>query len=494
MSECRVLGAVRVFDAGGHRVTLVSQAQRRLLAMLCLRAHTVVRPVVLEEHLGLQPGRCALRSADCGGIGPEALVTESAGYELRATVDAAEYERLVNEAFLADAASARSCLEQAGALWEGPAYDEFAHEPWAEIEARRLTELHSAAIEELVSPARRREPTAAIATVLPLIDEQPYRDLPRALLMRALNVARRRTDALRQFQDYRRVLQERSAPSHRLRSWSSIGPLPRAGLRDARPDRASGVDTAAGPAAQGHGDDTSVRADPAELVRRTGVGDGRARSAPEDQPDRDPHRFWWVREVATGDARRIDRTRTDGTDAWWVDLGVLAPTADVAEQIATEIGVVPAPGRDRRARASVAGQAIAARARQRRTRARLHRRRPRGAVDEVPRGDALITSRQPLGLVGEVVWRVPELTMPDDTSPVTLDTFDRHDALRLFVVRGGRLDQEWWSTDRPRAHHLDLQGARRDAVGPRAGRGPAPKRVAAGRRRRNRRDHVVEGG
>ena len=52
-----------------------------------------------------------------------------------------------------------------------------------------------------------------------------------------------------------------------------------------------------------------------------------------------------------------------------------------------------------------------------------------------PETSALITSREPLGLVGEVVWRVPELTLPDDISKVTLDTFDCHDALRLFLVR-----------------------------------------------------------
>ena len=209
MSQCKVLGPIRVFDADGRRVILASQAQRRLLAMLSLRTHTIVRSVVLEEHLGLSAG--ALRTSISRlrrVIGPKSLVTESAGYELKAWVDAVEYERLVNEAFRSDAERARSLLEQAGALWEGPAYDEFAHEPWAENEARQLDELHSAAVEELVLLlVDAGEPAAAIAAVLPLIEEQPYRDLPRSLLMRALDKAGRRTDALRQFQDYRLVLQ-----------------------------------------------------------------------------------------------------------------------------------------------------------------------------------------------------------------------------------------------------------------------------------------------
>ncbi len=232
MSQCKVLGTVRVFDSGGRPLMLVSQAQRRLLAMLCLRANITVRSVVLEEHLGLSSG--ALRTSISRlrwVIGPETLVTGSAGYELKASVDAVEYGRLVNEAFQTDGDRARLFLEQAGLLWQGPAYDEFAHESWAEIEARRLLELHSAAVEELVLLLLDvGEPAAAIAMVGPLIDEQPYRDLPRALLIRALETAGRRTDALRQFQHYRLLLQ------------TEIGTEPSASLVDLDRAVAAGTD------------------------------------------------------------------------------------------------------------------------------------------------------------------------------------------------------------------------------------------------------------
>ena len=135
-------------------------------------------------------------------------MTGSAGYELKTSVDSVAYALLVNEAFLADAERARWCLEEAGALWGGPAYDEFAHEHWAEIEARRLAELHAAAVEELaLLLLEAGDAATAITTLLPVIDEQPYRDLPRALLMRALDADGRRTDALRNFQDYRLVLE-----------------------------------------------------------------------------------------------------------------------------------------------------------------------------------------------------------------------------------------------------------------------------------------------
>ena len=438
MSRFKVLGAIRVVDAGGRQLTLASQAQRRLLAMLCLRSQTTVRSVVLEEHLGLSSG--ALRTSISRlrrVIGVENLVSESAGYELTASVDAVEYGRLVNEAFLSDAERARLCLEQAEALWDGPAYDEFAHEPWAEIEARRLGELHSAAVEELVLLLLEAgEAATAIATVLPVIEEQPYRDLPRALLMRALDQSGRRTDALRQFQSYRLVLQ------------GEIGTEPSAPLVELDRAIASGADLEL---LRGSGH-------PA-WTRRRGVPTGVAATKRPAVPIPLSSFVGRAHEMAelgallkhsrivtlTGSggcgksrlALRLASTarERDGADAWWVDLGVLAPTANVAEQIATEIGVVP--------RHDVIGE-LERRLRGKRSLLVLdnaeHVLDATAAVlaallTRCPETSALVTSRQPLGLAGEVVWRVPELTMPDDASKVTLDTFDRHDALRLFLVR-----------------------------------------------------------
>ena len=438
MGRCNVLGAVRVFDACDRQLTLASQAQRRLLAMLCLRVHTTVRSAVLEEHLGLSPG--ALRTSVSRlrrVIGADVLLTESAGYELRASVDALEYARLVNEAFGADAERARWCLERAGMLWEGPAYDEFADEPWVQIEAQRLAELHSAAVEELVLLLLEAgEPAAAIATVLPLIDEQPYRDLPRALLMRALEQAGRRTDALRQFQDYRRLLQGEigTEPSGALveldRAIASLADLEMF-RRSGHPawTRRRGIQPGV----------TATRRPTLPMPLSSFVG--RTHEMAELGALLRHHRV--VTLTGSGGcgtsrlAMRVASTASerDATDAWWVDLGVLAPAASVAEQIATEIGVVP--------RDDVIGE-LERRLRGKRSLLVLdnaeHVADATAAVlaallTRCPQTSALVTSRQPLGLAGEVVWRVPELTMPDDTTPVTLDTFDRYDALRLFLVR-----------------------------------------------------------
>jgi predicted ATPase/DNA-binding SARP family transcriptional activator len=408
-----------------------------MLAILCLRAHTTVRSEVLEEHLGLSAG--ALRTSISRlrrVIGRETLVTGSAGYELQAAVDAVEYERLVNEAFLADADGARWRLEQARALWQGPAYDEFAHEPWAEIEARRLGELHSAAVEELVLLLLEAgEPAAAIAMVFTLIDEQPYRDLPRALLMRALAEVGRRTDALRQFQEYRLVLQR------------EIGTEPSAPLVELDRAIAEGTDL-----------EMFRQSRHLAWTRQRGVLLGVAATKPAAVPVPLSSFVGRAQEMAelgallknhrivtlTGSggcgksrlALRVASTaRERDTHAWWVDLGVLTTTANVAEQIATEIGVVP--------RHDAIGE-LARRLRGKRALLVLDNAEQvleatadviAALLPRCPETSVLITSRLPLGILGEVVWRVPELTMPEDPTTVTLDTFDRYDALRLFVVR-----------------------------------------------------------
>ncbi len=50
----------------------------------------------------------------------------------------------------------------------------------------------------------------------------------------------------------------------------------------------------------------------------------------------------------------------------------------------------------------------------------------------------LATSREPLGVDGEVTWRVPNLTVPDERSPVEVEALASCDAVRLFIDRAAR--------------------------------------------------------
>jgi hypothetical protein len=58
-----VLGAIRAFDADGRELTLMSQPQRRLLAILCCQAGGGVRSAALEESPVLTLSAGALRTS-----------------------------------------------------------------------------------------------------------------------------------------------------------------------------------------------------------------------------------------------------------------------------------------------------------------------------------------------------------------------------------------------------------------------------------------------
>ncbi len=436
MAHCRVLGSIRVVDADGRVLTLVSEPQRRLLAILCLHGGSVVRSTVLEEHLGLSSG--ALRTSISRlrhVIGHELLVTGPAGYELNAEIDVVDYERFVSEAADSDAGPARVALERALSLWGNP-YDEFAFEPWAEVEVRRLNDLHASAIEELVVLLLDAgDETAAVATLGSLIDEHPFRDLPRALLMRALSQLGRSTEALREFQAYRALLRD------------DVGTEPSAAL--VALDRAivTGGDLEA-LREQGHpawsrrrrGDPVAHPAGRRSLPTPISSFVGRVRETAEVAALLQEHRLLTLTGAGgSGKSRLALRAASalarGGATVWWIDLGVLAAGGDVAEQIAAEIGVLPRRGLVAELERRLHG-----------TRSVLVLDNAEHVIDATadvvadlltrcPDTRALVTSREPLGIPGEVVWRVPALGLPDGPGSVTLDTLSEYDAIRLFLTR-----------------------------------------------------------
>ncbi|TMB64988.1 MAG: tetratricopeptide repeat protein, partial [Chloroflexi bacterium] len=58
-----------------------------------------------------------------------------------------------------------------------------------------------------------------------------------------------------------------------------------------------------------------------------------------------------------------------------------------------------------------------------------------GLLDACPSLSFLATSREPLGVEGEMPWRVPSLTLPDEKAPPIIESLSQYEAVRLFIER-----------------------------------------------------------
>ncbi len=180
--EFGVLGPLEVRVAG-QLVAVPGARQRALLAALLLRRGTVVPfDRLVDEVFGEEPpeeARNALQTYAARlrhALGPAAavVVTRAPGYVLEVPGDAVDVERFT--ALLAGAreaappTAALALLDEALALWRGPAYAESA-ETFARGEALRLHELWLAAREDravlLGRLGRAAEATAALQRPLP---------------------------------------------------------------------------------------------------------------------------------------------------------------------------------------------------------------------------------------------------------------------------------------------------------------------------------------
>ena len=122
---------------------------------------------------------------------------------------------------------------------------------------------------------------------------------------------------------------------------------------------------------------------------------------------------------------------------WLVELATLFDDALVAKAVASALGVPEQPGR-------ALSEML------------VDRLRPRSLLllfdncehllvataqladtllQACPRLRILATSREPLGVPGEVVWRVPSLSVPDPTQPSGAEDLMQYESVRLFIDR-----------------------------------------------------------
>src|ERR1700731_3706532 len=196
----------------GHAVPLPGARQRLVLTMLLVDFNRMVPAGRLidelwEAALPADP-RGALRTQVSRlrrALGPAGgdLATAEGGYCLtvqRGQLDATRFEDTLAEAARASSEQALGLVDEALALWRGPAVGEFADRPFALATVARLAELRLVAAErraELLLIAGLVE--EAVATLQALLAEHPEREQARGLLMQALYRVGRHTEALATF-------------------------------------------------------------------------------------------------------------------------------------------------------------------------------------------------------------------------------------------------------------------------------------------------------
>ncbi|WP_037315468.1 BTAD domain-containing putative transcriptional regulator [Amycolatopsis orientalis] len=217
-----VLGATEVRRDDGTAVPVGGPRVRTLFALLALEAGRVVPAERLIDGLyGEQPPEGAANALQSqvsrlrGALKELAPVEFSpAGYRLAVDpddVDVHRFERLAAEGRRAlaagDATKAAELLHDALGLWRGPAFADITDAPFRDPQVTRLDELKTSAIEDRVEADLKLGRHEDVLTELRgIAAAQPLRERPRALLIRALHAAGRHADALTAFEDARRVL------------------------------------------------------------------------------------------------------------------------------------------------------------------------------------------------------------------------------------------------------------------------------------------------
>ncbi|HEY1278943.1 MAG TPA: BTAD domain-containing putative transcriptional regulator [Acidimicrobiales bacterium] len=457
--EFAVLGPLEVRRAGAV-VPLRRGRPRTALSSLLLHAGHAVAADVLIEQLWRDdlPGNAAnalqvnisyLRKAlDLPSDGPApALRTIGGGYVLDVpaeAIDAARFEAAVAAAGrrLEQPAweSARTALDQLGdalALWRGEPFQDVAYEPFVDAEVQRLYELRATALEHTVEARLALgEHDSAVALLRQLVADFPLRERFRAQLVLALYRSGRQAEALRAFDEARQHLVDELGiePGRELQA-----------LRLAVLEQRSELDWTPPPTAARHGiadgpdggsspsRGTRRAALPATTTRLVGRGNEVARVRAAVGRDRlvtltGPGGMGKTRlalAVAHADAEH-------GT-AWLVELGDVSDPSVVPLEVARALGVMSGPDPLEAVTFHIGHRAallvldtcehlldVCASV--------AHR-----LLRDCPSLHILATSREALGIAGEVAWPVPPLGLPYHDAP--FEEVRDSDAVTLFVER-----------------------------------------------------------
>ncbi|GAA4675928.1 BTAD domain-containing putative transcriptional regulator [Phytohabitans rumicis] len=431
-----LLGPLEVRADSGAPIELGGARLRTLLIRLALDPGRVVTTGALVDALwGAEPPAGAanalqalvsrLRRALPDGV----IESHPAGYRLAVpaeAVDARRFEREVaagRGALAADPAGAAATLAGALALWRGPAFADVADAPFALAPAAHLAELRLAATEDRVEAALALGDGAALVPELEALAlAHPLRERLAGLLIRALRAADRPAEALAAYDRLRGALADTlgTDPSPELAA------LHVALLREPNPAPALSNLPAALTSFVGREDEvtrvTKVAAE-SRLTTLTGPGGaGKTRLAMESARamlDQAPDGVWLVEFAPVTDASEL--------------ASVVLSALGLREQ--SLVGRAPAEPTDPLTRLHGA----------------LGRRRAllvldncehlvgaaatlaEGLLVRCPQLRVLATSREPLGITGEVLFPVEPLALPP--AGTAADQSLGYAAIRLFADR-----------------------------------------------------------
>jgi predicted ATPase/class 3 adenylate cyclase/DNA-binding SARP family transcriptional activator len=417
-----ILGPLEVFAEDGVRRDPGASRQRRLLlALLVWRGEPVsldrlAELVWPETDLPRDPVGAlrtyvtrlrGLLEPEQVGREPHVIVGGTDHYTLRLDgheLDATGFERDLArgiDAVTDDPVTALRCLDSALARWRGPALMEVADEHWAMPEAVRLNELRLAALEHrfgcLIETGGHHE---AVGELERHVLQNPLRERPHGLLMVGLDRSGRAAEATEVFRDFRDRLAEET------------GLEPSADLQrlHQRLLTASGTTTFAGTAVSGVWNELPATRN--QLIGRQDDLDGVSGLLAS---------YPVVTLTGAGGVGKtrlaVEFARTHpgaGVSVLFADLGRITDGDDVADAVFEALRL-PAPARTEGVDAIV----------------RLLRSRPallvmdncEHVLDAVaalverltrdcPKLTVLATSREPIGLDCERVYRLPSLDTP----------------------------------------------------------------------------------
>lgn len=228
----RLLGTAQAFHHDGTPVALGGARLRALLTVLALRAgRSVPVGVLVDEVWDGDPPADAVAALQAlvgrlrRALGREAVVSSEGGYRLTADeddVDLHRFGRLATEGARAledgDAGKAAVLLDEALALWQGPALADLPDRASEALrwDTRRL-EARRARLTAALALGRAEE---ALPELAALCEEFPLDEPLQALRIRALRDASRTAEALVAYDEVRRDLATRlgTDPGHELRA------------------------------------------------------------------------------------------------------------------------------------------------------------------------------------------------------------------------------------------------------------------------------------